>query len=315
MGLSPLAYKIEKQYSTFFQKKSQFLLGISGGLDSVVLFYLLLEIKAKYGFRLALVHIHHGENPDEKILEFRNRAQGFCQRLAAKHGIEILVEKAEITLVNSEEVLRNFRWSSFQRLKKEKEVLVLGQHEDDLFETRFLQLLRGAGVEGFKSMEFNARCFRPLLQVSKTDLVTYAKDKRISYVDDPSNGEDHYLRNWLRLYLFPKLEQKRPGSYTNMKRSFINIASALDREDLDIGPYLKQGALLRQQFMAQKEENKSQILVKYLHSIKHYRFSAGQIYEVLKRLDNLQKEYTFRTMRGLWVVSKKEIKFLSDTNE
>ena len=154
------------------------------------------------------------------------------------------------TQAQSEEALRGFRYQCFKefqtatnaqhnqarfntssgRLDGEsfnlwpRPLIVLAHHQDDLIETRLIRLLRGTGAQGLKAMQvFDAPLLRPFLDVSKKQIIEYAQQRQLKWLDDPCGDN---FRQWLRRVWLPSLEQKRPGSSQALGRSLQLLVEA-----------------------------------------------------------------------------------------
>ncbi|WP_232784243.1 tRNA lysidine(34) synthetase TilS [Moritella sp. Urea-trap-13] len=203
----------------------QIVLAYSGGLDSHVLLHLLSRYKELYPQHDYLaVHVHHGlsANADTWLAH--------CQLTAAALGIHFVAEKV-ILNVGSRESLeakaRSARYQAIAKHLKGESLLLLGQHLDDQLETFLLQLKRGAGVKGLSAMaaqmpfalQANCQIVRPLLTLPQQSLVDYATDRQLSWVEDESNNDSSYDRNFLRHQVIPSLKQRWPGIANAVHRS------------------------------------------------------------------------------------------------
>ena len=216
--------------------------------------------------------------------------------------------------------------------KYPKVVVVTGHHQNDLLETFVLKMMRGSGVAGLKNFkEFNGNVFRPFLQNQKAQLRTYAQERKVQWVDDPSNQDTQFLRNWLRQDLFPQLEFRHSGALRN-------LFSSMDRLLRESGP----GADPDQFFRSVHRQNSKKLIFKkskkscvieldriwyahldrtnkekvlflalkqaqnYYFELKHegglskmekkssfWDITKGRVKEIIKRLDKNQKELKF----------------------
>ncbi len=189
-------------------------LGLSGGLDSVALLSILLELAPSLKFSLRAVHVDHGISPNAA------RWAEFCTGLCARLRIPLQLETVDIVPyrhLGLEGAARRSRYEAFARV--DADFVVLAQHCDDQAETLLLRLLRGAGLRGLAAMSplrsisgTRARLLRPLLAVE-------------------SNADTIRRRNFLRHDVFPLLERQFPGARTTIARAAAHLAEA--RELLD----------------------------------------------------------------------------------
>ncbi|WP_253379252.1 tRNA lysidine(34) synthetase TilS [unidentified bacterial endosymbiont] len=185
----------------------QLLVGFSGGLDSTVLLHRLkLWRDVEPDVQLRAMHIHHGLSP---------HADGWvahCQALCAAWDIPLCVER--VTLkdegLGTEAQARQARYAAFASALKPGEALVTAQHLDDQCETFILALKRGSGPAGLSAMPERAdfagtRLIRPLLGETRASLETWAQAHLLRWIEDESNQDDRYDRNFLRLRVVPLL--------------------------------------------------------------------------------------------------------------
>ena len=208
-------------------------LGLSGGLDSVTLLSILLELAPALKFSLRAVHVNHGISPNAA------RWAEFCGGLCTRLGVPLQLESVDISPhrhLGLEGAARRSRHEAFARV--DADFVVLAQHSDDQAETLLLRLLRGAGLRGLAAMSalrsipgMRARLLRPLLAVSRAEIETYARLRGLEWVEDESNADTIRRRNFLRRDVFPLLERQFPGARATVARAAAHLAEA--RELLD----------------------------------------------------------------------------------
>lgn len=187
----------------------------SGGLDSMVLAYWLLE----NGFNIELMHVNYHKRAEQSDLD-----QFLVEKFAKTFNLKCYVThfKKEETTGNFQQIARIFRYHFFERIAKNGKI-VTAHHEDDFIETFFLQLSRGAGMKGLRSIlaEDNNR-IRPFLNTSKAALKAYALEKGIPWRDDVSNFENDYSRNRWRNVFIPFLTAHQP----HLTESILTLTKA-----------------------------------------------------------------------------------------
>lgn len=184
----------------------------SGGLDSCVLLHALCHLRESLGLSLHAVHVDHGLHPDSS--GWARRARQTCDRLK----IPCAVERVQVTHVREhglEDAARRARYACLSRHVSQGEVLLTAHQADDQAETVLLQLLRGTGVHGLAAMPamtaFHAgRLARPLLGFTRGQLAAYARREKLEWIDDTSNNDPRFSRNYLRHQVFPLLEAHWP---------------------------------------------------------------------------------------------------------
>lgn len=211
---------------------SSILLGLSGGADSVVLLHLLARLASRHSWRLSALHVHHGISPHA------DDWAGFCRELCAQHDIPLQVEHVDIAPLRGmgvEAAARELRHAALAR--QPADFIALAHHRDDQAETLLLQLLRGAGVRGASAMAAiqprtgMPTLLRPLLDVARAELLEYAARHELDWVDDESNADDRYPRNFLRHRVLPVLERRFPAYRDTLARSARHFAEASELLD------------------------------------------------------------------------------------
>jgi tRNA(Ile)-lysidine synthase len=208
-------------------------LAFSGGLDSTVLLHLLSQLPDLVLGRLQAVHVHHG------LHAAADAWSAHCARVCADLGIPL--RQLELQLKpqpgeSVEAVARARRYGALVSLMGEGDVLLTAQHQDDQAETLMLQLLRGSGPAGLAAMPrlypFGPGWLaRPLLDVSRNELAEYAGLNHLSWVEDPSNRDLRFDRNFLRYRVMPLLRQRWPSAAVTIARSARLSAELQDLAD------------------------------------------------------------------------------------
>lgn len=219
--------------SDWFTRLNQFeklVIGFSGGLDSTVLLHALASHPSLHA-KLLAVHINHGISSN--ALSWQQHCEQFCQNL----GVNFISEAVQFDRdANIEEGARVARYAVFSALLTEKDCLVLGHHQDDQAETVLLQLLRGAGVDGLAAMAElgvlgKGVIARPCLNTSRLQLEQYATSQQLLWIEDESNQDICYSRNYLRQKILPLLTDKWPGAVGNLARTALHCQQAKSNLD------------------------------------------------------------------------------------
>lgn len=183
--------------------------GLSGGIDSVVLLHVLHSAQPQFGYRLSAAHVNHGLSPNASGWE------KFCVALCRELEVPLVLKKVRVTREKSglEAAARDARREALSRVPAD--AIALAHHLDDQAETVLLNLLRGAGIEGASGMGARTRLgskflLRPLLDVSRTDISAYAAERRLGWVEDESNADTALTRNFLRHRVGPLLDSRFP---------------------------------------------------------------------------------------------------------
>ncbi len=192
-------------------------MGLSGGVDSVVLLHALAQRTG-----VSAAHIHHGLSPNA------DRWVGFCRRLCRRLGVPLTVRKVKVPK-RTEADARKARYDALRKLPFD--VLALAHHLDDQAETVLMNLLRGAGPQGARGMRPVARfdgriLLRPLLDVPRDSIVAYAREHQLQWIEDESNASDAFARNFLRLRVGPLLSERYPRWREALARAARHFAVA-----------------------------------------------------------------------------------------
>lgn len=208
----------------FFQRypAANYWIGFSGGLDSHVLLHACASLREQYPhLRFRALHIDHG-------LQAMSAAwAAHCRAVCAGLEIPLVVEALKLVIpagASVEAVARTARYAAFSKHLQAGEIVLTAHHQNDQAETLLLHLLRGSGVDGLAAMP-EIRSFasgalgRPLLGCSRAELAAYANQHRLNVIDDPSNQDSRFDRNFLRNQVMPLLEQRWPAMSKTLARA------------------------------------------------------------------------------------------------
>jgi tRNA(Ile)-lysidine synthase len=213
----------------------------SGGLDSTVLLH--ATVKAHGAKNVYAFHVHHG------IQKEADQWQRHCQAIAKKLGCHFDTQNVKLNKnSNIESQARELRYQALYDMCQQQHIndLLLAHHQDDQAETVLIQLMRGAGVAGLSAMPLvkttkqnTIHIWRPFLNMRRQDLEAYAKEHRLTWIEDPSNQDESYRRNAIRKTILPTLEKHQAGATENLARSAKHLAQAQELlnqlADIDLG--------------------------------------------------------------------------------
>jgi tRNA(Ile)-lysidine synthase len=219
--------------------KKRVAVGLSGGVDSVVLLHVLKTLQPKHGFALSALHVHHGLSPN---------ADGwtrFCRAYCSSLAIPLAVRRVKVSRSKDglEAAARRARYAAFA--KSAADFLVLAHHLDDQAETVLMNLLRGAGARGASGMPARSTLaakrgrklvLRPLLGSTRKSIEAYARAERLEWIEDESNADEALTRNFVRRRLGPVLEERFPAWRENLARA----ARLFSRRELGADRLLRQ---------------------------------------------------------------------------
>ena len=189
------------------------LVAVSGGPDSVVLLDVMDGLKAAFSLDLVVAHFDHGLRPKDDESETR-----FVASLAVSKNLPFVTEKVLSPMgkngMSLEEEARNRRYEFLDHAKKNHaaQKIALGHTLDDQAETVIMRLLRGSGSAGLSGIPpvRDHTIIRPLIEVTREEILGYLAHRKLRHITDPSNLEKHHLRNRIRLDLLPQLKTYQP---------------------------------------------------------------------------------------------------------
>lgn len=196
----------------------------SGGLDSTVLLHAMHQLQSALDFQLTAMHVHHGLSANAD--DWARACEKNCASLSIPL-IQLQVNVEKDSGLGIEAAARNARYQAMQTTTAD--FIVLAHHQDDQAETMLLQLARGAGVKGLAGMaeiDVKRRLLRPLLNIARADLVSYAKQHQLQWIDDESNDDVHFDRNFIRHTLMPTFAERYQQITKTLARSAMHMADA-----------------------------------------------------------------------------------------
>jgi tRNA(Ile)-lysidine synthase len=233
------------------EKGDRLIVGVSGGVDSMVLLHLLNTCREAFDLSLIVAHVNHGLRPVESAKEAE-----LVQKEAARLGLpfeygQFNVKEFQIKGgLSPQDAARRVRFHFFDDLlqRHHGQKIALGHHADDQVETFLLRLIRGSGLQGLKGMLpiRDGKVIRPLLGVWEEEIQSFAMEKKIPFLLDSSNLKRDYLRNRIRLALIPLMEREYQP---NFKEILLRTSNILREED----DYLEKGAEAAYQKVVREE--------------------------------------------------------------
>ena len=207
------------------------LIGFSGGADSSALLCMLNAYSKEKGCKLYAAHINHGIRGAEA-----DRAEDFCRKVAEGYGIPIFVLRADVPAIAKESgesietAARRVRYDFFDELMNKHgiQILATAHNANDNLETVIFNLARGTGLDGLcgipKTRDVNSgKLVRPILDMSRSEILGFCKENDISYVTDSTNADTDYTRNKIRADIIPSLLSINGGAVTSATRASENL--------------------------------------------------------------------------------------------
>ncbi len=221
--------KIQKEVSENIDLSKDYVVALSGGVDSAVL----AKIVSQNTKKVRSVFVRHNQGHSQ---ELEKAAQSIAKKLKINHKIL----NSNLALGSSETNMREVRYNLLFNDLKNGEVLLTGHTLSDKVETFFMNLIRGTRLHGLKSIPQSVKNVeRPLINISKKEIMKFAKENEIDYLDDVTNFENKILRNWIRNELIPEVDERLPGNLEEKISLLINeIESIFDDNTLNF-KYIK----------------------------------------------------------------------------
>lgn len=203
------------------KKNDAFLLGVSGGPDSIALLHLFSALRQEFKLNMVACHFNHC------LRDEADSEEQFVKNICKVIGVKFISEKKEVKKFfdgdSLEQTARNLRYDFFLKCSRETKIkkLVLAHHKDDLAETVLMRIVRGAGLRGLRgflpiSRYKNITIIRPFIDTRKSEILQWLEENHFKYCVDQSNFSEGFLRNRVRLKLIPLLEELNPAVVDNL---------------------------------------------------------------------------------------------------
>ncbi len=218
--LDNIRYLIDSQ--ALINPGDRVLVAISGGPDSVFLFHALMALRRKLGISLVAGHLNHVLRGPES-----DRDHEFVKSLAKKNGVKLVSARRDVAgharrkKLSLETAARELRRDFLEKgaVKHHCQKIATGHTLNDQAETVLMHIIRGSGLAGLKGIPLsNGRFVRPLLEVSREEIVGWLRSQGLSWREDATNLSREYLRNRVRLELIPELEKYNPRIIQSLSR-------------------------------------------------------------------------------------------------
>lgn len=247
-------------------------------MDSICLMENMLEISKKKNIKIYGIHVNHHIRGKEA-----DRDEDFVKTYAIEKNVDLMLADVDAKKcakekhMSLEEAARALRYLAFygyidklQKKYKTKVNLLVAHHKQDQAETVIHNILRGTGIAGLKGMDIiNDTILRPMLNCDKKDIIRYVHSNNISYVDDSTNEDNTYTRNYIRNIIFPHLEK--------VNSKFIDHIIDLSKDAEEINIYLNEASkeVIKDLIIEKNDKNRTIIIdnkkfEKYGHIIKIY---------------------------------------------
>lgn len=295
-------------------RNSTIIVGFSGGPDSLYLLLRLKEIEQSHNLKLIAAHLDHQWRPEsgQELL--------WCEQICVQLSIEFVSERASniaskiLFNGSKEQHARHMRRYFFEEIatRYSPVYIALAHHKDDQIETFFIRLSRGASLQGLAGIkEHDGRYIRPLLNISKQEIVDYLNANNIDFLQDPSNNDPAFLRNRIRnqlIPILPSIDTRLSQNIFTTMQHFASVDQLLEQmtlntinsiatsqnplllntqQFLQLNPILQQRIILHLLIQAGANFIPSQALfaeiVRFLDSGKHFEHAMHPTYKIIKQ--------------------------------
>lgn len=298
---------VENKLFTFDQ---QIMVGLSGGADSVALLRLLLLLKVD----CVAVHCNFHLRGEES-----DRDEAFVCKLCQEQNIPLYITHFETmnfaheNKISLEMAARQLRYDYFENLCKKLKInlIAVAHHRDDNIETLFLNLIRGSGIKGLTGIQYkNGKIVRPLLDITRKELVDFLSELKQHYVTDSTNFEDVAVRNKIRLNILPLLREINPSLDESLYKTIKRLQDTCLLYTLSINEaakrVMKANIIEIEQLL--KEPGAKTLLFELLSP---YGFNSSQVDDIYKHLTGnpghtyISKEWSLLRDRGKLIINPK----------
>lgn len=204
----------------------RYVVAVSGGVDSVALLHMLHSQSERDGLKLLVAHLDHGIRGDSRVDRL------LVQALAKSYGLPFVYHKINLGTGVSEAEARKARYDFLRHVRRSSASrgIITAHHQDDLLETAAINIIRGTGRKGLSSLKSSEDIVRPLLHISKQDLVDYARAKSLNWREDSTNQDRYYLRNRIRHDVLTRLNPDNRRKLLAHIQNLHNLNEQIDHE-------------------------------------------------------------------------------------
>ncbi len=284
--------------------KENIIVAFSGGYDSMCLLDILKKLSLKHGFNLTAIHLNHNwrgreSDKDEQI------CKEFC------YGINFYSEKLSAEIPHTETAARNARYEFFEKCAKKfnSKAVLTAHNANDNAETVFYRMIKGTGLTGLEGIsEHRGIYYRPLLKIYRKDIEKYCAENNLKPNIDSSNFDTKYVRNKIRLEIFPVLKSISPDFEEKLNELSISAKAAnklIDKKIKNLVKYAPDDFLKLDEFL------QNSVIHKFFreNDLEYDRKKIDEIKEFIKKSSKEKSGKTISLTNNLWLFANdKKIK-------
>ncbi|MEE4245947.1 MAG: tRNA lysidine(34) synthetase TilS [Kangiellaceae bacterium] len=280
-------------------QQANWLVGFSGGCDSMLLLYSLAQLRQQFS-QLTLSAIYIDHQISQYSSDWAQHCQAFCHEYSINFHCHV-TELEQVSRQGLEQRAREARWRSFHQHLMANDVLALGHHLTDNIETYFLQILRGANVQGASAMRsLESRLLpdgqddssyflaRPMLEYTRTEIESMATELHLSWINDDSNQSCEINRNYLRHKVFSEIEKRWPNYHNAINRHLHllqdNKLLLNDLAQIDANTVIEQGDIIITRFNRLADYRRANLLAWWCRQQIRYSLSQSRIQDLVRQL-------------------------------
>ncbi len=297
---------------TYDLNGKKLLVGFSGGYDSLCL----LNIVKELGYNVTAIHLNHNWRGDESL-----RDEDFCRKFCCDNTIDFYCEKLPDTVPHTETAAREARYKFFEKCieKFGADAILTAHNLDDLAETLIYRILKGTGITGLNGIAENrGNFYRPLIDIKREEIENYCNKKRLKPINDSSNNDTKYRRNFIRHKLLPLIAEINEN-YTHALKNLAESAketSELVREYMD--KIKEETGNSTQKFIKLGKPAQNYLIHEYFikNNLEYDRKKITEIVEFINKNSESKSGKKGSVTKGLWIFANSEkFEFITESND
>jgi tRNA(Ile)-lysidine synthase len=278
--------------------KGEYVVAVSGGVDSMVLLDLLRKNK---NLDLTVAHFNHGIRNDSS--EDENLIRAYCQ----KHSIAFATTEGKLGKNTSEAVARKARYVFLRKVQKKTKstAIITAHHKDDLLETAIINIIRGTSRRGLSSLKSTPNIIRPLLNFSKKDITAYAKNNHVPWREDSTNEDEKYLRNYVRKNISPNLKESSLNDVINKQNRLNELIKPILKQTT---AHIKDGKdkIIRTKFINLPNDISNEVIRELLEEFARDSINKKTINKIVHFIKTAKNNSSLDINKSLKLVSSKD---------
>jgi tRNA(Ile)-lysidine synthase len=261
----------------------KYIIAVSGGVDSMVLLNILykkISTEAQSQnivLSVVVAHFNHGIRQDSRADEM------LVRKTAKKYNLPFEAGYGRLDKNANEQEARNRRYKFLETIKTKHsaDAIITAHHQDDFIETAFLNILRGSGHRGLVAMKINQQVKRPLLHVNKESILRYANKHRINWIEDSTNQDESYLRNYIRINLLSDMSEEQKQY---LIKNIEEIADIIAEKDIIVAKIsqniMNNNTISRSKYIMLPAEIRYEVIMYWLRSNGYRNYEKQNIEKI-----------------------------------